>query len=690
MYENLAHYVVSSPPEVIPTLYLEDIAICAAWYDSHEGDSDISATYGALRQVFDRWVREVEPPRNDTEGYRQQPLIRELVAELTEGNVARLERDELDLLYFTVAFARRSGKLDIFRRVLSCTAPHMNSIEQLRKKKPLIPGAENLAKRLTVATEADIKQAEARDVRTFGGLSLPIRGPVYLCEGSLKIMSGIPAECTVVVDQGHCCVRGAVEGNLAATESCDILDNLSGVVIARRGGINARDILNQAIVLSKEDTVRAVNAESPKMVFAAREIHLREDAMGGRFLARKIQIDGLMCGGDLFVTEHARSTSFVATDERPLRVCLLRGLSCQDYGEVLTMDSSSLLNSAMKLRQRLDHLEELSDLSEREADDLAGNILLFVLGEADTKEKVQDIQKRRQRLSFMERLTAGIRSLVMAAEDRINNLNSQMSDSGTQSSEEKATLDELRRELLSLSQEGSIEPELHQEKEDVLYLGRKLQRRGMSEQGLQQVLERLLAKCEAIQRRANDLSRQLQREEAAIERAMGRDALMERAREECSRVEMLKQLSAAARKRPTGDIFKQRLGDRYVKLLQRTMENRLSHASGYRSTCREVHDRIEQLREKLWREYMVSLPDHVLQGWAVGGARIEGTFSPGILISPWRHLMDDPSGGIKSCAITSSDEKLKNVHQTFVRTTRSTVEALELPPEESAELSINI
>jgi len=690
MYENLAHYVVSSSPEVIATLYLEDIAICAAWYDSHEGDNDISAAYGQLRQVFDRWVREVEPPRNDTEGYRQQPLIRELVAELAEGNVARLERDELDLLYFTVAFARRSGKLDIFRRVLSCTAPHMNSIEQLRKKKPLVPGAQNLGKRLAVATEADIQQAEARDVRTFGGLSLPIRGPVYMREGSLKIMSGIPAACTVVVDQGHCCVRGGVEGNLAATESCDILDNVSGVVIARRGGINARDILNQSILVSKEDSVRAVNAESPKMVFAAREIHLREDAMGGRFLARKIQIDGIMCGGDLFATEHAKAVSFVATDERPLRVCLLRGLSCQDYGEVLTMESGSLLNSAMKLRQRLDHLEELSELSEREADDMAGNVLLFVLGEADTKEKVQDIQKRRQRLSFMERLIAGIRSLVMAAEDRINNVNSQMGDPNTQSREEKATLDELRRELLALSREGSIEPELHQEKEDVLYLGRKLQRRGMSQQGLQQVLERLLAKSEGIQRRATDLSRQLQREESAIERAMGRDALLERAREECSRVEMLKQLAAAARKRSAGDIFKQRLGDRYVKLLQRTMENRLSHANSYRASCQEVHDRIEQLREKLWREYMVSLPDHVLQGWAVGGARIEGTFSPDILISPWRHLMDDPSGGIKSCVITSSDEKLKNVHQSFLRTARSTIESLELPGEDEPPLSINI
>jgi len=689
MYESLANFTVNLPPELVHALYLEDIALCAAWYESHEGDSTVTENYGQLRQIFDHWIREVQAPRTDTEGYRQQPLLRDLITILAEGHVERLARDELDLLYFAVAFARRSGKLDVFRRVLSCTAPHMNSIEHVRKLKSLTPGCPNLGKRLAVATEEDIKNAEPRDVRAFGGISLPIRGPVYKREGHLKIMCGIPAGHTVAVDKGCCCVRGNVEGNLAATESCDILDNISGVVIARRGTVNARDIVNMATVISKEDGVNAINAETPKQVFAAREIHLKGNATGGRYLARKVIVEGDMCGGDLFVSERAEAANFIATDERPLRVCLVRGLSCQDYGEVLSAESSMLLNSAMKLRQRLSHMEELGEISEREADEYAGNVLLYVLGEDDTKERVQQIQRGRRKLSFLDRLTSGIHALVAAAEDRINNCGRE-SGEASGSGDDQATLDDLRRELADLANEGSIEPQLYEEKEEIIYLGRKLQRRGMERQGLQQVMERLLAKQGELQERAETLSSQLRGEERRIERAMGREALLERARAECSRVEMLKQLAAAARKRPDADIFKQRLNDRYIKVLQRTMENRNSRGAGYRSTCRELHERIEHVRERLWNEYMVSLPDHVLQGWAVGGARIEGRFSAGILICPWRHLMDDPSTGRRSFVITAAADEIYPPRQVFLRTAQSTIEDITPPEPDAPPADLNV
>ena len=684
MSERLAEHIISCSPDEIAALYLEDVALCAAWYESYEEDEAMTDRYAALRQAFDHWVREAAPPAADTEGYRQQPLMRELIAELTEGHAARLERDELDVLYFAVALARRSGKLDIFRRVLSCTAPHMKSVERVRKMKALIPGCPNVGKRIAIVTETDLRAAEARDVRTFGGLNLPLRGPVYMREGNVKVLGSIPAECTVVVDQGSCCVRGNVEGNLAVTDACDALGNVSGVVVARRGSINARDVLNKATLVSKEDSIHVRAVEFPKQLFAAREIHIKGDATGGRYLARRLFFHGDLTGGDIYVTEQAEAENFIQTDELALRVCLLRGLSCQDYGEVLSAEASLLLNSAMKLRQRLDHLEELSEISEREADDYAGNVLMYVLGEDDTKNRVQEIQKQRRRLSFMERLVSGIHALVSLAEDRIN-----LCEEGG-GAEDQATLDDLRRELASLANEGSIETALHEAKEDVLYLGRKLQRRGMSMQGLQQVMSRLLDKESELQEQAQELSARVLKDESAIERAMGREALLERARAECSRVEMLKQLSSAARKRPDVDVFKQRLNDRYVRLLQRTMENRHARGRGYRSTCLEIHDRITSVREKLWTEYRVSLPDHVLQGWAVGGAKISGRFAPGILICPWRHLIDDPSSSPHSCVYTKSEEGFAPERRTYVRSDQSTVEELDPPESDGAAISISI
>lgn len=683
MYDRLASFVMGLPRNKLATLYLEDIALCATWYESYEDDAAIREQYTSLRQIFDEWVHEAQAPRTDTMGYRQQPLIRQLITELSAGNVTRLERDELDLLYFSAGLARRSGKLQVFRRVLTCLAPYTKDIEHCRKHRELIPGCPALGRRLAVITDEDLKCAELRDIRTFGGLSLPIRGPVYMREGSVRVMTDVPPDCTVVVDQGSCHVRGSVLGNVAVTMACEVLDNISGVVVARRGNACARDIVNQATVISKESSVQAMSAQDPRILFASREIHIHGDVFNGRCLARRVIVDGNYTGGDLFTTEWAEAQNFTSSDTRPLRVCLVRGLSCQDYGEVLSLEASKLLNSAMKLRQRVTNLEELIEITEREADDLAGNILMYILGEEDTQERVHHIQKKRRRQSFLERLIAGMRAIMATAEDRINLMASGARDVAefvSSSAEEQATLDELRRELAILANEGSIDIELQTDKDEILYLGRKLQRKGLVLQGVEQVLGRLMEKCGELEEKNLALKTAISREEEDIERTMVRAALLDRAKAECSRVEMLKQLLAAARKRPNMDQFRQRTNDRYVKLLQRMMENRVSRMAGYLTTSREVQERIEQLRERLWTEYMVSLPDHVLRGWAVGGARIRGCFSPGILICAWRHLLDDEQGGARGRITTGGLDMNMPVRQTYVRSEQSTIEP-EGPPE---------
>ncbi|MBL7649111.1 MAG: hypothetical protein JNK74_23285 [Candidatus Hydrogenedentes bacterium] len=693
MYESLANHVMNLPREKVSELFLDDIALCAAWYESHHDNPEVQESYKLLRQIFDIWVTEVKAPRTDTMGYRQQPLSRALIKELSEGNVTRLERDELDFLSFAAGLARRSGKLDLFRRTMGCLAPHTRDIEHARKHKPVIPGCPALHRRLAVLSAEELKSAEMRDVRTFGGINHPIRGPVCMREGDLLILSDVPPDCTVVVDKGSCYVRGDVQGNVATTVGCEIMGNLAGVVVARRGSVGAKDILNQATVISKENSVRAMAAENPRMIFAAREIEITGNAIGGRYFGRKITVGGDFVGGELFATEWAEAANFVCTEERNINICLLRGLSCQDYGEVLTLESGRMLNSAMKLRQRLANVEELIEITEREADNLAGNVLMYILGEESTKEQVHHVEKLRRKLSFLERLLSGIRSVMVAAEDRLN-LMASMKGNGAEASsgsaEEQATLDDLRRELTMLSNEGSIDTELQADKEEVLYLGRKLQRKGLAPQGVEQVLSRLLAKCDEVQEKFDALAQAIARDEQEIERAMGRAALLERAKAECSRVEMLRQLLAAARKRPDADLFKMRANDRYVKVLLRTMEIRMSRVTGYLASCREIAARIEELRERLWTEYMVSLPDHVLQGWAVGGARARGCFTPGIVICAWRHLLDEEKGMGRSRIVTKAWENGIPARQTYLRTEKSTIETLGEPEPLMISGSINV
>jgi hypothetical protein len=282
---------------------------------------------------------------------------------------------------------------------------------------------------------------------------------------------------------------------------------------------------------------------------------------------------------------------------------------------------------------------------------------------------------------------------MVAAEDRLNlmaAMKGNSADASSGSAEEQATLEDLRRELTMLSNEGSIDTDLQADKEEVLYLGRKLQRKGLAPQGVEQVLTRLMTKCEEVQEKFDTLAQAIAREEQEIERAMGRATLLERAKAECSRVEMLRQLLAAARKRPDADLFKMRANDRYVKVLLRTMEIRMSRVTGYLSTCREIAARIEELRERLWSEYMVSLPDHVLQGWAVGGARIRGCFTPGIVICAWRHLLDEEKGMGRSRIVTKPWENNIPARQTYLRTEKSTIEALGEPEPLMISGTINV
>jgi hypothetical protein len=87
---------------------------------------------------------------------------------------------------------------------------------------------------------------------------------------------------------------------------------------------------------------------------------------------------------------------------------------------------------------------------------------------------------------------------------------------------------------------------------------------------------------------------------------------------------------------------------------------------------------------------MVSLPDHVLQGWAVGGARVRGCFTPDIVICAWRHLLEEEKGMGKSRVVTKPWENGIPVRQTFLRTEKSTIEEQGAPEPLAVPESINV
>ncbi|MBI3119271.1 MAG: hypothetical protein HYZ00_11325 [Candidatus Hydrogenedentes bacterium] len=674
--EKLLTHVLALPVNDLAQVRLEDITLCAAWYYSQQQDAEIVAKYQGLRQHLDLWVTHVAPSPIKTEGHRQQPLLRALIREAIQGRIEEMAREEADFLYFAYDLALRSGREDIFERPLSCLKPFLRELERRRETVALAPGLPAITARITFCFTDELQRAEQRDVKIFAGINVPVRGPVLMLRGDVKLMGNIPAECALVVEAGSCYVSGTVLGKLAATNSCDVFDNVSGVIVARRGNVCTRNLLNQATAISKEGNVLCYGAETPRLVFACNDIEVTTSVIGGRFLCRRMKVGEDVDGGTIQATEKVEAHCFRQSPNRPLYIVLRRGLTCQDYGEVLTQEAAKMLSNAIKLRQRITNLEDLLQITERESDQYAGNILLYLLGEeAGLEDRLQQIQQMRRRVAFYERLRAGVRAITLAAEDRL--APEQPDEEATEemdvaAGEEATPLEQLRRELMLLAAEGAIDRDLHELREEVLSSGRRLQRRGMSREGVLQVMTRLLAKDEEISGKADALERQASAMEAVLEHSIERAAIIERAKAECARVEVLDQLLLAARKRRGKEALLRRANERSIKLVRRNIENRVSRSAEYHATINDFQGRIRKIREKLWEIHQVSLPNTVLEGLATAGATVTGRFDAGVWVCAWQHLIEYGRANDKGMivSINTGDEVVS-----YTRTEKGTIEA---------------
>jgi len=657
MIESLVKKMCTIPDEVLIAQSLEDMTLAATWFDSYlEADPLAVAPYKQLHEKLDTWVNQVQPLPDDTEGIRQQPLLRLLLNEAVRGKLATFSPDELDFLFFAYGMAKRSQKPDLFGRTLECLEPHINQISALRETGQSEPGLSKLSERIGIYSADDIRKAEARDIKVFAGLNFPIRGPVLIHRGDAKIIDLVPPGTAVVVEGGSCYITGRIDGMVAATENCEVLGHIAGVAVARRGAVRCATILNQATVVSKEGSIACFAAEDPRLVFGCKEISIKSAALGGRYLGRDIVIGGELLGGEVQGTAKVEAGAFRMSDGRKTAVVLRRSLTCADYGEVLLIEASRLLSAAMKLSQRRTNIENLLAITTREADEFAGNVLLFLLGDHDSSERVEEIQELRRRAAFLDRLSAAIKGLVQVIEDRL--AEGELREGSSQNGDERMIIEQLQRELLQVAGEGSLDPSLFKHKEDVLHFGRKMQGRHLLPGHLVELLYQLVQKNEELDEMRVPIEDIVDKRESSLEQHLERKAILERAKAEQGRVRVLEQLIAVGRSRgrAAGPKFQQRINDRYIKLMRRNIEHRLTRLGEYRNTIGEMNARIQEIRDKLWETYQVSLPDHVLEGWTREGAYCRGQFDEGVWLCAWPYLVSDGRPGVHGLTLSPDSE----------------------------------
>ena len=118
---------------------------------------------------------------------------------------------------------------------------------------------------------------------------------------------------------------------------------------------------------------------------------------------------------------------------------------------------------------------------------------------------------------------------------------------------------------------------------------------------------------------------------------------------------MLDQLLAAARQRPRSDVVNQRANDHYVRFMRRIIETRDSHVTRYEMLINESERRSRDIKDRLWEEYLVSLPRHIFVGWAGEGVFAIGCFEEGIPLLAWPHLLGEFTPKESGVCITEGD-----------------------------------
>lgn len=674
--DNLLRYVSALPAEKAGTLLLEDVALCAAWYESYRDTPERQESFASVPEVIKRWLAENEPVELKTEGRRQQPLLRLLIKDVAQGRIEELTRDAVDFLCIAWDLISRSAQASAFNRPAQLLKAHAAALRARRQSLEGMPGVPSLIERVGIYTAGDLRQGEVRDVKTFAGINVPFRGPVVTHRGDARVLEGIPGNCSMVVEEGSCWVNGSVLGNLAATEACEVRENISGAVIARRGDIRADTLLNPAVVISKEGSVFCRSAQDPRMVYGCQAVRVATSVKSGVYLGRRVEVAEEVMGGEIQVSEIAQAAIFRQAPGRTLSIVLRRGLNCQDYGEVLPQEALKMLSNATRLCQRLTNIQRLQEVTAREADEYAGSVLLFLLGEDDTPTQMHRIRKLRRRLAFMDRLILGARGLIYAVENRMNALPG--GETGTADSyatstgcDERELLGDLQQELMVLAAEGTIDRDLFDYRETVLALGRKLQRASLTRHETLDVLRELTAVMDDLGFRREEMAEVVEKRENSLQQAIGRAAILERAKANRSRVEVLKQLLSAGRERESREAFQKRSNDRFVRLMQRNIENRLSRLMEYRASVQEIKSRVQKTRTKLWEVHMVSLPESILTDWMAGGARAEGRFEEGVRLCAWRHLLEPQRGSVAGL-LETPDSGGETV--IYTRTSRGTIE----------------
>lgn len=660
MLDRLIEYVTALPESEVGEVTLQDIAICDSWYRSLAGDAAALTQFETVPKQVKAWA--TQPPAESavTEGRRHQWVLRELIDELNAGNVQHLAWDELDLLLTSLQLARASARPDQYARVIQLLDRHATALEDRYGRISITPRLPALSTRLHVVTERDIIGAKPREIKMFAGINIQGRGPVLIHRsGHLKVLGSVPENCTLVIEEGSCSVDGYVMGKVAASQHCEVRENISGVVVVRQGNVRARNIIVRAYVVSKWGGVHCRAAESPDLVFGGTEIWIEQTAIMGKYISPSIQVRGEVYGGVFMTSRQLTAERFRCSDSRELAVVLRTGLSCQDYGEEPGSEALRCLAQAAGFQRRISALETRILYSQSEAEHAARNAIVYLTGKDQLHPVAERLGQAEHRLAQVNRIRAVLQTLVELGEDRLSRLERIKGLSAEESeSLEESSLDDVTSDFAQLEAEGGFAKDVTDELADIAGVKERMLGSSSDLRKTASSLHQLRERRTFWDREAIELRAVIAKYEAQLREVFTAKEVLDNKSGTLPTVTLLKQFLSAvkARSKSPDDPLVRRMQSSFVQLSLRTVSTRMDRLAAYGESRDKLNEQLHAVAEVLRKEYQIAVP---LDDYARIQPRVTGLFESGVKIYADPYLLTEsaPPKGSMIETVKGKDER---------------------------------
>ena len=602
---KLVQHLLTLPPQEICLIAPQDMALCSLWHGVAADTGEAIEGIENFPRHLETWNLEAPGDRPLTEGRRHQTLLRELIELLQEARITSLARDELDFLKRTYELVSGTKNPEAFKRIQELLTGHIGTVESRIEILSPEPGLTALVERLQIVSSEDIQSAKRAETKTLSGVDLPGRGPVFRRKGQLRILGDVPENCTVIVEAGDCVVDGFVFGRVVATRSCEVRDNIAGVVIVRDGDIRARSIIDNATTISKGGGIFCCDTQAPRLMFAASHVEIKGSALQGNYVSPSIRIAGNAFGGQYHISHRVESSGFKCSDARPLAIVFRKRLSCRDYGEQPSKEMAIALSKAFRLRRKLSHGRRAIQLSAREAEEYASSALMYILGGEKIEENLAKTLAAQQRLNVLNRIVESMRLLYTTTREQLDEPANDGELEHKEMEEFSDSLTELMSDLPESQGNDSSDANLAERKAHVLRVNNDLSSGVQNRALVSKVLVEMEDDLRQWIEEANTLAEFIESNEKSLHHTVGWKNIKSLENDNVLKVHALRQIIKAAENRPKNDPAALRAQSQLVRLLLRKIRGRLNSAKNVREHLQNTQADFDQARAEVWNNFQI-------------------------------------------------------------------------------------